>query len=604
MILMATPSVCQNNMATPNPLAPLEEAAELLDDFISTFSRQPKAVPDDTFFQSQILHDSLGPLYARIDELPHAAATPGQIPSMLTLAKELHKIWTAFPQTLSVANLSIFALAMFRFNLQDAPNLNKIMHYFHAHIKPIIVLQQCLCYAMTLTTPSSPVDVEALRDSVDQLTLVKHVIARFKAHVESLVACHSVVAATSFMEVNPTDCTAGASFPDMSEDCKHPLHALVDYILARLRAHQYVLSGACDKQWCCEQRYIKAKVTHTEDNLTRTVCRRVPTRYWHPVHSLKEFITRECDKETNFEHWKTLTSTRDMMKRLIPLFSTELRLTPNRHWFAFANGIYDSHNQLFFPYDEVHLMPHQPGLSRACINLFDKTDFVDINDAVDDLQVLLDIPTPVLDSIFKAQNFEPAVLQWVYAFFGRMFFPLHQWDRWPVIPLFMGEAGTGKTTIGQLLMEIFHADNVANMNANSGRDLVHESMLDRLLWIWSDDFSLSRTKGTLDELRLMISGETVLVHRLFKSDLLVKWKLPGMILGNNELPPSWPTSFMAKHVVTFSFTQAIDDPNPNLFGELKAELGSIIPKVTKVYRWLAREHGQRDIWSVLPSHLK
>jgi hypothetical protein len=555
--------------------------------------------PEELFSRASKLHDSLRPLYDRIDALLDAQNPVQQIPDMLTLAANLHTTWTALPQTLSVSDLSMFALAMFRFSLQDDDTLNlcKITQNFHFHIKPIILLQQCLCRAMAFLHASSTADMHAVQDSMHQLTQLKHVIARFKAHVESLACCHAVVSATSLMEVNPTDCAVSASFPDMNTDLKNPMHCLVDFILARLRVHQYVLSG----DQCCELQFIKVGMPHTEDNLTRTVCKRTPTQHWRRTCSLEEFIKQQCDRETNFENWKMLTA-RDMMRRLINHFCglMELQLNPNRHWFSFANGIYDAHDMAFYLYHEVHLMPREPGVSRACIALFEKAKFnvAAVSDEVDMPQKLMEIPTPVFDSIFKAQKFEAPVMQWIYAFFGRMFYPLHKWDRWSVIPLFVGKPNTGKTTIGNLLLKIFNPHHVGRVSSNMNSQFMLETLLNRLLWIW---FDVTSNHVDLATLRLMISGQSILVPRMFKKELLVKWESPGMLIGDERLP-TWPASFMARHVVTFSFDHAIGEPNPDLLEDLCAELGSIIPKVTMTYRRLAQEHGHKDIWSVLPSY--
>lgn len=54
----------------------------------------------------------------------------------------------------------------------------------------------------------------------------------------------------------------------------------------------------------------------------------------------------------------------------------------------------------------------------------------------------------------------------LYAFLGRTLYPLHLLDQWQKVPCILGDAGTGKSRIIELIQAIFYSEDtstIANM---------------------------------------------------------------------------------------------------------------------------------------------
>lgn len=538
------------------------------------------------------------------------------IPDIMNLGVALHDAWMTRLRTLTATAMSSFAMIMFGFGdqeNQEGMDYGAVTRSYTNFIKPVILLQQ---YIATLIGHGerrlSERELEELKDMFsNRLMLVKHVIVRMKHHIESLRECHSLARAASITELGQLGDPVDRSYLEQNRDRMDPIHHLIVYIANRLKAHQFKRFG----EQCYEQVYLNSKVVMLDEagNRLRSMNRRTPTRYWRPACSLEEFINRQCDKETNFDYWKTLTGSRDMTSRLVDHFccpgggeSEFPELKVNRHWFAYADGIYDCHEQLFYAYDEMHLLAQKHGESLACINLFEDVCFnrAIMDESVDSLEKIMAIPTPVFDSIFTHQKMDREVIKWFYVFFGRMFYALHMFDKWQVVAFLKGVAGTGKSTLGNLLLRIIPQEFVGNLSSNTETQFGLETLADRLIWICLE--VKANFKLPLNDLQSMISGELVQVAQKFKQARTVKWGSPGMMFGN-EVPP-WKdiAGALMRRFVLFMFEQKVDESkvNSGLLDELYAELGTIIPKVTMVYRRVAEEGGDKDVWHFLPNYFK
>lgn len=562
-------------------------------------------------------------VYNRINEVcerfPNGQGLePRHAALFLNLGDSLHDAWMVRLRGMSATALTTFAFRVFGYSAKDNQegiDYNVLIREYAKFIKPIVMLQQQIAALMGLNSGAHVLDAAtmcSLTDmTVNRLMLVKHVIVRLKHHIESLRDCQSLSRVTAIAEVGQCRNPVDVSFLEQNSENMNDIHHLIVYIANRLQAHQFKRFG--DR--CYEQRYVRGdiKVLDEESNMLRKVPQRVPTRYWRENCTLEEFINRQCDKETNFRYWKTLTGSRDATQRLVEHFSRpgggEMEfpeLQVNRHWFAFQNGIYDTQEQLFYAYSEVHLLPQPLGKSFACLNLFDDVMFNEkiLEADVDNLQKIMDIPTPVFDSIFEHQKMERDVIKWIYVFFGRMFYALHDWDKWQVVPFLKGVAGTGKSTLGNLLLRIFPQEFVGNLSSNVEKQFGLDTLADKFIWICLE--VKSNFQLPLNDLQSVISGELVQVARKFKDARTIKWGSAGMMFGN-EVPP-WKdiAGALMRRFVLFMFEQKVDEAiiNSNLLEDLHRELGTIIPKVTMVYRRVALEGGSKDVWHLLPEYFK
>lgn len=403
----------------------------------------------------------------------------------------------------------------------------------------------------------------------------------------------------------PTEVMAGGSsvlspsFLIENEDALDPVHKLMLYVLTRLEQHQYKRME-CK---CYEQKYTRSGM---------------PTRSWREACDITTFIHNMCDKETHFLQWKWIMSSRGVVEQITKrLTSTNEREFPelqvNRHLFSFINGIFDTEHLAFHPYEDTSRL----GANEATVNYINANFEPSIMD-----NHPMDIATPTLDIIFRFQleqafdadadvKADPAlkevrireVMQWVYFFLGRMFYKLHHYDQWQVVPLFKGKGGTGKSSIGKLLQDIFPREHIGILSSNIEKQFGLSQIVGKHCWLCfelKENFQLP-----LAELQSVISGEPVSAAVKNGNPVIVpRWDSAGMMFGNEV--PNWKDvgGALLRRFIMFMFDRVVpsEQCNPNLPSELRAELGAIVPKVTGVYRMLAQQHRSRDIFGVLPKY--
>lgn len=345
------------------------------------------------------------------------------------------------------------------------------------------------------------------------------------------------------------------------------------------------------------------------------------TRAWEKACTIKEFINYSCRKETNFQEWRWLTEHQGvaeyMHKRLVEGMELEFpELKVNRHLISFRNGIFHCKECIFLGYEaRVRTMDqqmddaaHQSDMAAtdvlesdvAAMRFFDVDFPVELMDG----RSFHDFPTPMLDSVLNYQRMPPDVQFWLWAFIGRMFFALHDMDHWQSVVFIKGIAGTGKSTLIDLLRYIFPPDYVGSLSSNIEQQFGLQNMYDKLIWVCpevKENFQLN-----LSDLQSMVSGELVVVARKNLSPVTVQWSSPGFMVGN-EIPP-WKdvAGALMRRFVMFAFERKVEteDLNPRLQENLRAEIAYIVPKVVCAYLSACEHTRNQDLWSVLPEYFQ
>lgn len=215
--------------------------------------------------------------------------------------------------------------------------------------------------------------------------------------------------------------------------------------------------------------------------------------------------------------------------------------------------------------------------------------------------------TPIVQEHFATDELKNReyhhILLWEYALLGRLLYPVGQEDNWQVVPYFKGTAGTGKSTIIELAGWFFQERDVGNLGNETRKGVgALESVYDKFIFRVFEvkkNFELSQAV-----FQSMISGEMVVVDRLFATSLDVVWDVPGILAGNEFF--GWKDaagSLMRRCVVTnFPVGVGEGEKDPDLKKHLRQEVPKILVKCAFIYQMMKNVYSKSDIWSILPRY--
>jgi phage/plasmid-associated DNA primase len=214
----------------------------------------------------------------------------------------------------------------------------------------------------------------------------------------------------------------------------------------------------------------------------------------------------------------------------------------------FANGVYDLGTDLF-----SHDLS-APGTRLSVLE-------VEFNE---------DCTCEDFDNIIHHQFEDTEARDWLLALMGRC---LHstgmEGEHWDVIPVLVGVAGSGKSTLIHVLMSFFRErDTVLLADASSSLRSSGGSKCWAILEIKPD-------QPPLEMLRALFTGKS------FNS---IQENSRGIVAGS-IIPESWMTDAnIAQRVVRFAFDKEVDDRCSDLLHQIRAqELPAVLRRINSAY---------------------
>lgn len=335
----------------------------------------------------------------------------------------------------------------------------------------------------------------------------------------------------------------------------------------------------------------------------------IGTHAWKEKSSILEEVHRQCNMVTNYKNWALMTTGKDIDKQLVEHFMNTkdtrfMMLEKNRHVFAFENGLYitdtnvigiesDLLTDRFIEYhtDQINLVKND---IVAC--KYFSTKFTCVND-----QNPESIDTPFLDQIFNYQKLDEEVIRVCYMFIGRMLYDVGELDTWQVMPMYLGTAASGKSTIINIVTYIYESENVGVMGNNFQKIFGLADIYDKFCFVAPEvkkDFNIDSA-----ELQEIMSGGTLNVNIKCRKSVRVDWKATG-IFGGNEVPNFVDNSgSIQRRVVVTRFDKKVIDKDPLLHKKLQGDIDKIIRKCNLYYLEYVNKYGHKDIWKyVLPDY--
>lgn len=404
------------------------------------------------------------------------------------------------------------------------------------------------------------------------------------------------------------------------DDDKKSHQTLIIHILELLRQRRYrKFEGAC----YAEVRSPTGERTHA----------------WTRACTILEFIYENVTTELNFPMWKEMTSSLQNPQLVAEYLghSRESDFPPlefRSSIFSFSDGIFNATQLAFYPYSErsnwdaiaaaavermgidcpeAHLSA--PGRGDVSMKYFD-VPFGATYDACGfgTTESILDIDAsmiecPEVEKILEDQKLEPETVFWFFVAMGRLLFPVGLFDNWQILVFLKGVAGSGKSTMAQLMKYLYSADQVGVLSSNAEGKFGLAPLYKKALVICPEakrDFSISQ-----GDLQSMISGEDVSVAIKHKMAETVKWEASLLFCGNEI--PAWQdaSNSMARRLFVFVFNYCIRSVDTGLFRRMQENAGKFLLRISLSYRQAVIRFGANSIWDraadgefILPQQLR
>jgi hypothetical protein len=188
---------------------------------------------------------------------------------------------------------------------------------------------------------------------------------------------------------------------------------------------------------------------------------------------------------------------------------------------------------------------------------------------------------------------------------GRMFFPLGTFDEWQVMPYLVGEAGTGKSLVLQVMMKLHREGAVAVAGSKREEKFGLANLADAELVVGMDMPQALSAALPQEMLQSMVSGEQMEVPRKNEKALQVEWKAP-VALASNHMPDYVNTgNNVGRRLAVFKFENVVTAPHENLKRDI---LSTELPQIA--CRFLRAYHAQRErvaaagsFWRSVPAQM-
>lgn len=190
---------------------------------------------------------------------------------------------------------------------------------------------------------------------------------------------------------------------------------------------------------------------------------------------------------------------------------------------------------------------------------------------------------------------------------GRLFYPVGKHDQWQVMPFMKGDADTGKSTLIEIVSEMFPIGTSGTIGTNTEKKYGLESLEDkRIVCIPDMPANISQIVSQGD-FQSMITGERVTVARKYKTAVSNQpWTVPMLAAGNFIMDYKDAAGSLSRRLAVFSFINLIEDRNTLLKRDvIKDELVNVMIRCIVSYRQCAERNAGKGFWEhVAPAALK
>lgn len=210
------------------------------------------------------------------------------------------------------------------------------------------------------------------------------------------------------------------------------------------------------------------------------------------------------------------------------------------------------------------------------------------------------IQTSTFETILQSQNLPKDVRFWVYIMCGRCYWIVNARDNWQVGLFIIGKAGTGKSTMLNIIGDAYPNDFIGIISSKTERTFGLSKLENAHLVLCPElntDLQLSQT-----DLNSMISGENMEICHKGKQKTYKIWDSHIACAGNNLGPWKDNSGATSRRVFAMLYKAMVQDTNGSLRDMARQTLSSFIVKSCILYKRAATKFGINNIWTVCPTY--
>jgi hypothetical protein len=283
------------------------------------------------------------------------------------------------------------------------------------------------------------------------------------------------------------------------------------------------------------------------------------------------------------ENWETLVGNRTLPHQLQEYLAKTKdpafpKHEPHPTLFAFNNGMYSIIENRFCSFDAL---PPEWEL-RGALNFLPEHF-----DPIWTVQPLDCLGVPGYDDITRTQGYAADTIAYLDAFLGRLLLPLSTFDTWQMALVFLGTAGSGKSTIARAVALLVREQNVGNLPSNCEEQWAVATLVGKVCVMCTEmkqDFRLPNSV-----LQCMIAGDPVTVHEKFKTAYEKSpWTTQVMLVGN-VMPAAWYADEgnpMLRRAMIFNANVKPSTQDPSIQARFFENLGPFLVRISRRYREL------------------
>jgi hypothetical protein len=181
---------------------------------------------------------------------------------------------------------------------------------------------------------------------------------------------------------------------------------------------------------------------------------------------------------------------------------------------------------------------------------------------------------------------------------GRLFYPVGKHDQWQIVAFLKGDGNTGKSTLLDIICEMFPLGSAGAITSNLEKNYGLEALEDKRLVIVPDipkDFHklLSQT-----DFQSMVTGEQVLIARKYKTAIgNQRWNVPMIMAGNTLMQYKDEQGSISRRLAVFPFVNLVDERNTLLkHNVIKDELIVVMIRCLISYRDCCARNAGKEFW--------